>query len=57
MPKSNCEARRQCDEYHCARCGYTWDVKDPDPPECKPKKDPKQNGRRKLAELRKTLEG
>lgn len=56
MPKSNCEARRQCDEYHCARCGYTWDVKDPDPPECKPKKDPKQNGRRKLAELRKTLE-
>lgn len=55
MPESNCEARRQCDEYHCARCGYTWDVKDPDPPECKPKKDPKQNGRRKLAELKEAL--
>lgn len=35
MPVLSCEAIRYNDEMQCARCGLTWDVKDPDPPECR----------------------
>ena len=31
---STCKARQVNDELQCGACGLTWDVKDPDPPEC-----------------------
>lgn len=31
-----CEAYRQFDEMHCARCGLQWSTDDPDPPTCRP---------------------
>ena len=30
-----CDARQVCDQMSCARCGYVWDVNDPEPPACK----------------------
>ena len=27
-------ARQHSDEMHCSHCGKTWDVNDPEPPEC-----------------------
>lgn len=27
-------ARQYGDQMQCARCGKSWDVNDPDPPEC-----------------------
>jgi len=32
---STCKARRENDGMCCHRCGFTWDVNDPNPPECK----------------------
>lgn len=32
---SSCKARQVNDEMHCGRCGYQWDIKDPEPPQCK----------------------
>lgn len=29
-----CKARRHSDQMCCGRCGHSWDVNDPDPPEC-----------------------
>jgi len=40
-----CKARRCNDEMHCHRCGFAWDVKDPEPPKCL---TPNQLGLRKL---------
>ena len=48
----NCQARRHTDHYSCRYCGLQWDLKDPDPPECR---DPKQTGRRVLAQLKALL--
>lgn len=31
---SNCKAVRINDEMCCDACGLTWDIKDPEPPEC-----------------------
>lgn len=33
MP-GDCQARREQDQYACARCRLRWDVDDPDPPLC-----------------------
>ena len=41
QPKS-CAARQGADQQiHCARCGYTWDIDDPEPPACRPEPVPK----------------
>lgn len=32
---SMCKARREGDQMCCGRCGTAWDVKDPEPPECR----------------------
>ena len=37
--KNNCRAVREQDEYVCHRCGYRWDIKDPQPPRCKTKRE------------------
>ena len=29
-----CEARQYSDQMQCSRCGLTYDVNDPDPPDC-----------------------
>lgn len=35
MPKHNgCQARQYSDQMYCPKCRITWDVSDPDPPEC-----------------------
>lgn len=34
MNRPNCEARRECDEMVCHRCGLRWDVNDEDRPDC-----------------------
>jgi len=31
-----CEAYQVSDQMNCARCGFVWDVNDPDPPKCSP---------------------
>lgn len=33
----SCEARQYSDQMQCGRCGYAWDINDPDPPQCKPR--------------------
>lgn len=30
-----CEAVQLSDQMRCERCGFTYDVNDPDPPDCK----------------------
>lgn len=34
-----CAARTIGQELHCSRCGYVWDVNDPEPPKCKTLRD------------------
>lgn len=29
-----CQSIQYSDQMQCGRCGYTYDVNDPDPPEC-----------------------
>lgn len=29
-----CKARQYSDQMYCGECGLTWDVSDPEPPEC-----------------------
>lgn len=31
---NRCRARQQSDQMHCSNCGLTWDMNDPEPPEC-----------------------
>jgi len=33
-----CKARQYCDEMVCYACSLRWDVKDDEPPECRPKR-------------------
>lgn len=30
-----CAARQHSDQVQCPRCNHTWDVNDPNPPECR----------------------
>jgi len=41
---------RQNDQVYCRRCGKTWDVTDPDPPECN-----RKTGDDWIKEIRKML--
>lgn len=34
MKRHNCQARQHSDQMICAPCGLTWDINDPEPPEC-----------------------
>jgi len=54
MLKPGCNAYQEQDEYVCNRCGYRWDVKDPDPPRCKT--DLKLYGGRQCGKTRYTQE-
>lgn len=31
---TTCAARQYSDQMHCAKCGLTWDMNDPEPPKC-----------------------
>lgn len=44
-----CEARQQSDQKRCERCDLTWDMNDPDRPDCL---TAEQIGRAALVELR-----
>jgi hypothetical protein len=35
IPGVICEATVKGSEYHCGRCGYVWDIADPEPPTCR----------------------
>lgn len=48
-----CKARRYSDQMQCGRCGYVWDVNDPDPPKCK---TPQEYGKEQIEKIRKQLE-
>lgn len=37
-----CKARQYNDEMHCNRCGFIWDIRDPDRPKCKTEKQIKR---------------
>lgn len=40
--QKNCAARQGADQQmHCARCGFTWDIDDPEPPACLDKPAPR----------------
>lgn len=43
-----CKKYREQDEYVCARCGYRWDVSDPEPPKCLSKQEFSQKQIQKL---------
>lgn len=34
MEKPEHVAKRYQDQYYCSRCGKSWDIDDPEPPEC-----------------------
>lgn len=36
----DCKAYRQSDEMVCGPCGLRWDVNDPEPPKCQPRREP-----------------
>lgn len=43
---NKCKAIQYSDMMHCADCRLAWDVNDPEPPPCDPKKeDPPENRR------------
>lgn len=48
-----CEAIQQSDQKCCNRCGYVWDMNDPEPPECKTKEE---IATEHIAKIRKQLE-
>ena len=50
MPeKKTCEAKQYSDQMYCGKCGFTWDMNDPDPPKCL---SSKQIGERALSEIK-----
>lgn len=36
----HCKAYRQSDEMVCSHCDLRWDVNDPEPPKCQPRREP-----------------
>ena len=36
----HCKAHRQSDEMVCSHCGLRWDMNDPEPPKCQPRREP-----------------
>jgi len=36
----HCKAYQQSDEMVCSDCGLRWDVNDPEPPKCQPRREP-----------------
>ena len=44
---NKCQARQQSDQKRCERCDLTWDMNDPDPPECKTPHDIAMDAMRK----------
>ena len=53
---AGCVARQYSDQMQCARCGLTWDVNDPEPPECGLARKP-ETGYVKFKTLVKKLKG
>lgn len=52
----NCSARQYSDQMQCSRCGLTWDVNDPDPPQClRPEDRRKAIGNAALKKLKEDL--
>ena len=49
-PKRNCKAYQVSDQMRCPRCGYQWDVNDPDPPWCKNEKTIQEEKNKAAAE-------
>ncbi len=55
---SECKAITRGTENHCDRCGFVWDIDDPDPPECKTLDAAKHDkGLRVLAKIQRDLRG
>lgn len=53
---NSCQARTSGTERHCHRCGYTWDLNDPEPPTCKTDKQIRiEKGEAHLARLREKM--
>lgn len=38
MSNRDCKARQVNDQMICRACGFVWDITDPEPPECAPRK-------------------
>lgn len=59
--RNGCGAKRYSDQMQCGKCGLAWDVNDPEPPACRPIKQPnwheqdRKRGREVLARLRAML--
>lgn len=52
-----CTARQYSDQMMCDRCGFAWDMNDPEPPRCKTKDELNHEvGTATLAELREGLD-
>lgn len=49
-----CQAVQYSDQKVCNRCGFTWDMNDPEPPECLTKR---QLGRATIAQSRAGFRG
>ena len=55
---TDCKAKRCNDEMHCGKCGLVWDIKDPEPPRCKPERHATRGlayGRSHLQKIREML--
>lgn len=52
----HCSAQVIGQEYSCGRCGYVWDLNDPEPPKCKTNAQARRdNAARHIAKLREQL--
>lgn len=52
QPPEVCEAVQQSDQKVCTRCGFVWDMNDPDPPKCL---SPYEVGKRHIDKLKKDV--
>ena len=56
MITKTCEAETVGQEHACTRCGYVWDINDPEPPKCKTKGELQaEKNRRSIARLKESL--
>ena len=46
---------RHNDQMYCAECGKSWDIDDPEPPECKQPETNHQRGKRWIKRLKEQL--
>ena len=54
--ETSCEAETVGQEHACTRCGFVWDINDPDPPRCKTNNELLvERNNRQLTKLRESL--